>query len=172
MTATTEDYSPVDNKFAIFSNLDKDLQFLGPSSPAVSTDPEVIVLPPPNSPTPYLSNPAQNDGKESPDSTSTIEASANDPTVEVPPTVGVQLKADNSNEDQYEPPIPSQPMVAPGLSLPSQFKHSAETANSVNSRQHRREHSASRPTAIIRPRINTRLHYGLKPGLRLTGNYL
>ena len=124
MTATTEDYSPVDNKFAIFSNLDKDLQFLGPSSPAVSTDPEVIVLPPPNSPTPYLSNPAQNDGKESPDSTSTIEASANDPTVEVPPTVGVQLKADNSNEDQYEPPIPSQPMVA----LVYRFQVSLNTA--------------------------------------------
>ena len=164
MAETTEVCSPNDDIVAIFSNLDADLPSLGPFSSAVSFDPEVIFLSLPNSPTPYTSSPGSIDEQESPDSTSTIGASANNPTVEVPPTVGVQLLSDNSNEDQHEPPpaysFPTDD--SPVLSRPNQFKHRAETANSVNSR-HRREHFTSKPTAIIRPRIKSRLRYRLKP---------
>ena len=56
MAATTEDCSSNDNIFAIFSNLDANLRSLGPLSadklvrlfsPAVSTDPEILVISPP-----------------------------------------------------------------------------------------------------------------------------
>ena len=176
MAETTEDCSSHDNIFAIFSNLDAGLRPLGPSSPdrlvrpsspAVPTDPEVIVISPPKSPVQYLSNPVSTDGQYSPDSTSTIEASENDITVEVPPTADVQILGDHSIEDQQEPP-PAYPFPPDGilvLSRPNQFKHRTETANLVNSRQHRREQFASKPTAIIRPRINSRLRYGLKSEL-------
>ena len=161
----TEDCSSQDNVFAIFSILETDLQSLGPSSPAVFTDPEKIVISPPNSPVTYLPNPASTDGQYSFDSTSTIEASDNDLAVEVQPTVGVQLLVDKSNEDQHEPPTAySFPTDgSPVLSHPNQLKHRAETTNLVNSRQHRREHFASRPTAKVRPRINSRHRYSLKP---------
>ena len=174
MAETTADCSPHDNVFAIFSNLDADLRPLGPSSPdklvipsspAVSTDPEIIVISPPKSPVTYLSNPDSTDGQYSPDSTSTNEASDNDITVEVPPTSDVQLLADNSNESQHEPPpaysLPTD--ISPVISRPNQFQHRVQTANLVKSRQHRREHFAAKPTAIIRPRINSRLRYSLQP---------
>ena len=162
---TTEDYSPNDNIFAIFSNLDAHLQSLGPCSPAVSTDPEITVISPPNSLATCLPNSPANDEQYSPDLIFTIEASDIDLTVEIPPTVGVLLLVDNSNEEQHEPPsaYPFPIDGSPVLSRPNQFKHRAETINSVNSPQHRREHFASRPTAIIRPRINSRFRYGLKP---------
>ena len=172
-TENTEDCSSADNIFAIFSNLDADLRPLGAPtpdtlsrlpSPAVSTDPEVIFISPPTSPLTNPPNQVSKDEPVSPDSTSTIEASDNDITVEVP-TADIQLLADNSNEEQHEPPpaylFPTH--SSPVLSRRNQFKHRAETTNLVNSRQHRREQIASKPTAIIPPRINSRLRYGLKP---------
>ena len=73
--------------------------------------------------------------------------------------------ADNSKEQQHEPPpaysFPTDSSSV--LSRPNQFKHRAETANLVNNRKHRREYSDPKPTAIIRPRINSRLRHGLKP---------
>ena len=169
---TTEDCSSDDNIFAILSNLDAGLRPLGrstpdklvrPASPAVSTDPEVIVISPPNSPTTYLPNSASTNEQHRLDSTSNIEASDIDITVEVQ-TADIKLLRDNSNEEQHEPPLTySFPTdSSPVLSRPNQFKHRAETANLVNSRQHRRKHLASKPTAIIQPRINFRLRYGLK----------
>ena len=174
MAETTQDCSSADNIFAIFSNLDADLRPLDPSSPdklvrssssAVSTDPEVIVISPPKSPVTYLSNPASTDGQRSPDSTSTLEASENDIIIDIPPPADIELLTNNSNEEQHELP-PAYPLPtdrSPVLSRPNQFKHRTEPANLVNSRQHRREQFASKPTAIIRPRINSRLRYGLKP---------
>ena len=174
MTGTTEDCSSADNIFAIFPDLDADLGSLGPpspdtqlrpSSPAVSTDPEVMFISPPTSPLTHLPNQVSNDEPVSPDSSSTIEASDNDSAVEVSSTADVQLLADGSNEDQHEPPpaylFPTH--SNPVLSRPNQFKHRAETPNPVKSCQHRREQIAPKPTAIIRPRINSRLRYGLKP---------
>ena len=134
-------------------------------SSAVSTDPEVIVTSPPNSPVTYLSNPASTDGQHSPDSTSALEASENDIIIDIPPTADIELLANNSIEEQHELP-PAYPLPtdsSPVLSRPNQFRHRTEPANLVNSRQHRREHFASKPTAIIRPRINSCLRYGLKP---------
>ena len=174
MAETTENCSSHDNIFAIFSDLDANLRSLGPSnpdklvrpsSPAVSTDPEVIVISPPNSPVTYLSNPDSTDGQYSPDSTSTIEASEKDIIVEVPLTADVQILTDQSIEDQHEPP-PAYPFPSdsiPVLLRPNQFKHRSEIDNLVYSRQHRREQFASKPTATIRPRINSRLRHGLKP---------
>ena len=172
LAATTEDCSSNDNIFALFSNLDVDLRSLGPlspdklvrfSSPAVSTDPELEVILPPNSLATYLPNSVSTNEQYSPDPTSTIEASDKDTTVEVP-TADIELLADNSNEEQHEPPtacsFPTD--SSPVLSRPNQFKHRAETANLVNSRKHRREYFASKPTAIIGPRINSRLRYCLK----------
>ena len=49
------------------------------------------------------------------------------------------------------------------VNQPNQFEHHAETVNSVHSRQHGNDCSASKPTAIIRPRLHSRLRYGLKP---------
>ena len=111
MAQNTEDISSNDNILAIFSNIDEDLRYLGPSSPALSTDPEVLF--PPNFQT-YLPSPASFDEQDSFDSTSTIEASDNDPTVGIASTAGVQFLADNSNEDQFElsPANPFQPLVA------------------------------------------------------------
>ena len=182
MAETTQDWSFVDNIFAVFSNLDADLRFLNPSSPdklvrssspAVSTDPEVIVISPPNFPVTSLYNPASTDGQHSPDSTSTIEASENDIIIDIPPPADIELLANNSNEEQHELP-PAYPLPTDSsrvLSRPNQFKHRTETANLVNSRQHRREQFASKPTTIIRPRINSRLRYGLKPEID-SWNYL
>ena len=150
---------------AIFSNLDANSQFLGPSSPAVSTDPEVMVISAPNFLATNLPNSAPSDGQYSPDSTSTFEASNNDLTVEAPTTAGVQVPANNSIEDQQEPP-PADSFPndgSPFLSHSNQLKQRAETTNWLNSRQHRGEHFASIPTEIIRPRINTRLRYCWKP---------
>ena len=84
MTETTEDCSSNDNIFAIFSNLDADLRSLGPlspdilvqlSSPAVSTDPEIMIFSPPNSLPTYLPNSASTNEQYSADPTSNIEAS-------------------------------------------------------------------------------------------------
>ena len=174
MAATTKDCSSHDNIFAIFSNLDSDSQPLGPSSPdepvrpsspAVSTDPEVMFISPPSSPLTHLPNQASNAEPGSPDSTSTLEVSDNDPAVEVSSTADVLFLAEGSNEDQHElPPTYSfSADCSPVLSHPNQFKHHTETANLVNSRQNRREQVAPKPTAIIRPRIKSRPRYSLKP---------
>ena len=103
MAETTEDCSLHGHIVAIFSNLDADLRSLGPASPVVTTDPETTVISPPDSAA-YLPNLAPTDEQYSPDFISTIELIDNDLAVEVPPTAGVHLPADNSNEDQYEPP--------------------------------------------------------------------
>ena len=145
MTETTKDCSSNDTIFAIFSNLDANLRSLGLispdklvplSSPVVSIDPEVMVTSPQNSLATYLPNSASTNEQYSPDPTSTIEASDNDITVEVP-TADIQLLTDNSNEEQHEPPpaysFPTE--ISPVLSRPNQFKHRAETANLVNSRK-------------------------------------
>ena len=112
-----------------------------------------------------LPNQILNDEPVSPDSTSTIEASNNDPAVEASLTAGVQFIADDTNEYQYElPPVYSFPTdCSPLLSRPNQFKHRTKTASSVHNYQHRNDSLVSKPTAIIRPRINSQLRYGLKP---------
>ena len=165
MTETTEDCSPNDNTVAVFSNLDADVRSLAPWSPAVSNDPEVIFISPPTSPLTHLANQVSNDEPVCPDSTSTIEAGDNDPELEDSSTAGRQSLADGSNEDQHEfPPTYFFPTdCSPHLSRPNQFKRRAETVNSVHSPQHRKDSSASKLTAIIRPRINSLLRYGLKP---------
>ena len=174
MSETTEDCSSGDNIFAIFSNLDADLRPLEPPSPdtllrppsrVVSTDPEVIVTSSPHSPVTYISSPVSTDGQHSPDSTSTIEASENDITIDILLPAEKELLANNSNEEQHELPsaYPLPTDCSPLLSCPNQFKHRAKTANSVHSHQHHNDSLASKPTAIIRPRINSRLRYGLKP---------
>ena len=173
MTETTEDCSSHDNPFAIFSNLNSDLRHLDPSSPdelvrpssaAVSTDSEVMFISPTTSPLMLLPYQISNDEPVSPDSTSTIEASDSDPAVEASPTAGVQF-ADGTNEYQHElPPAYSFPTdCTPLLPRPNQFKHRTKTANSVHNYQHRSDSLVSKPTAIIRPRINSQLRYGLKP---------
>ena len=164
MAETTEVCSSNDDILAFFSNLDADLRSLAPCNPAVLTDPEVIFISPPTSPLMLLPNQMSKDEPVSPDSTFTIEASDNDPAVEASSTAGVQLIADDTNEYQQEPPstysFPTD--CSPLLSRPNQFKRRAETVNSVYSTQHRKDSSASKPTAIIRPRINSLLRYGLK----------
>ena len=165
IAATTDDCFSHDNLFVIFSNLDTDSRSLGPSSPAVSTDQEILVLSTPNSPVTYVPNPDSTDKQANLDSTSTIEATDNDLTNEAPPTADIHLVEENSNEDQHELP-PAYPLPtdsSPVLSRANQFKHRAETANVVKSRKQRREYFASKPKAIIRPRINSRPRYGLKP---------
>ena len=165
MEETTEICSSNDNIFAIFTSIDADLPSLGPFSPAVSIDPEVVNISPPKFPPLYLSKPGSTDEQYSPESTSTIKASDNDLTVEAPSTAGAQFRADNNNQDQHEPP-PAYSFSIDGsrvLLRPNQFKHRVETANLVKSRKESREHFASRPTAINRPRINSRLRYSLKP---------
>ena len=142
-----------------------DLRSLAPCNPAVFTDPEVIFISPPTSPVTHLPNQVSDDEPVSLDSTSNIEASDNNPAVEASSTAGVQFIADDTNGYQQElPPAYSFPTDSSPLpSHPNQFKHHAETANSIRSRQHRNDSFASKPTAIIRPRINCRLRYGLKP---------
>ena len=124
-----------------------------------------MVVSRPNSLAKYLPNSVSNDGKYSPDSTSTIKASDNDFIVEAPPTAGVQFLADNSNEEQHKPPhahsFPTD--GSPVLSHSNHLKHRVEFTNSVSSSQHRKEYFALKPTAIIRPWINFRLRYGSKP---------
>ena len=165
MAEITENCSSKDDILAVFSNIDADLQSLGPCSPVVSTDSEVIFISPPNSPLILLPNQISNDEPVSPDSTSTIEASENDPAVEASSTAGVQFIADDTNEYQHElPPAYSFPTDCSSiLSRPNQFKRRAETVNSDHSRQHRHNSFASKPTALIRPPINSQLRYGLKP---------
>ena len=165
MAETTEVCSSNDDILAVFSNLDADLRSLAPCNPAVSTGPEVIFISPPTSPVTHLPNQVSDDVTVSPDSTSTIEASDNNPAVEASSTAGVQLIADDTNEYQHElPPAYSFPTdCTPLPSRPNQFKHRAKTANSVHSYQHRSDSLASKPTAIIRPRIDSLLRYGLKP---------
>ena len=165
MAETTEDCFSNDNTLAVFSNLDADVRALAPWSPAVSNDPEVIFISPPTSPLTHLANQVSNDEPVSPDSTSTIETSDDDPALEDSSTAGIQSLADGSIEDQHDfPPTYSFPTkCSPLLSRPNQFKCRAETVNSVHSPQHRKDSSASKPTAIIRPRINSLLRYGLKP---------
>ena len=165
MAETTEDCFSNDDILAVFSNLDADLRILAPCSPTISTDPDVMFFSHPTSPLTYLPNQVSNDEPVSPDSTSTIVASDNDHTSEVSPTAGVQFIADDSNEDQHEL-LPAYSCPTDCISLPSrpnQFKRRAETVNSDHSRQHRNDSFASKPTAIIRPRINSLLRYGLKP---------
>ena len=165
MAETTEVCSSNDDILAVFSNLDVDIRSLAPFNPAVSTDPEVIFISPPTSPVTHLLNQVSDDEPVSPDSTSTIEASDNNPAVEASSTAGVQFTADDTNEYQHElPPAYSFPTdCTPLLSRPNQFNFRAKTANSVHSDQHHNDSLASKPTAIIRPRINSLLRYGLKP---------
>ena len=113
----------------------------------------------------HLPNQVSTDEPVGPVSTSTIEARDNHPAVETSSTVGVQFLADDTNEDQHElPPTYSFPTTcSPLVSRPNQFKHRAEIANSVHSRQHRNDSFASEPTAFIRPQISSRLRYGLNP---------
>ena len=164
MAETTEDCSSNDYILAVFSNLDADSRSLAPCSPTISTDPDVIFISPPTSPLMFLPNQISNEEPVSPDSISTMEASDNDPAVEVS-TSGVQFIADDTNEYQHElPPAYSSPTdCSPLLSPTNQFQHRAKTANSVHSHQHRNDSPASKPTAINRPRINSLLRYGLKP---------
>ena len=152
MAENTEDCSSHDDILAVFSNLDADLQSLAACCPVVSTDPEVIFNSPTISPLTHLPIKVSNDEPVSPVSTSTIEASDNHHPVEASPTACVHFRADDSNEDQHELPTACSPL----LSRPNQLKHCAETANSVHSPQHRSDSFASKPTAIIRPRINSR----------------
>ena len=165
MAEITEDCSSKDDILAVFSSRDPDLRSLAPCNPAISTDPEVIFISPPAFPVTHLPNQVSDEEPFSPDSTSTIEASDNDPAVEASSTAGVQFSAGGSNEYQHElPPAYSFPTErSPLLSPPYQFKHRTETDNSVHSRQHNNDSFASKPTVIIRPRINSRLRYGLKP---------
>ena len=165
MAQTTEDCSSIDYILAVFSNLDADLRPLAPSNPVVSTDPDVIFISPPTSPLTHLPNQVSNEEPVSPDSTPTIEASDNVPAVETSRTAGVQFLADDTNEDQHElpPAFSFSTDCSPLLSRPNQFEHRAKTANSIHSRQHRNDSFASKPTAIIRPQISSRLRHGLKP---------
>ena len=164
MAEITEDCSSNDYILAVFSNIDADLRSLAPCNPVVSTDSEVMFISPPTSPLMLLPNQMSNDEPVSPDSTFTIEAGDNDPAVEASSTAGVQLIADDTNEYQQElRPTYSFPTdCSPLLSRPNQFKRRAETVNSVHSTQHCKDSSASKLTAIIRPRINSLLRYGLK----------
>ena len=165
MAEITEDCSSKDDILAVFPNLHADLRSLVPSTPAASTDSEVMFISAPTSLFTYLPNQASNDEQVSPDSTSTIEVSDNDPAVEVSSTANKQFLADDGNEGQHDlPPTYSFPTdCSPLLSRPNQFKHRAKTANSVHSRQHCSDSFASKPTAIIRTRINFRLRYVIKP---------
>ena len=165
MAETTEDCSSNDNIVAVFSNLDADLRSLAPCSPNISTDPDVMLISPTTSPLMLLPNQISNEKRVSPDSTSTIEARDNDPAVEASSTAGVQFIADDTVEYQHElPPAYSFPTdCSPYLLRPNHFKHRAKTANSVHSHQLHNDFLASKPTAIIRPRINSWLRYGLKP---------
>ena len=170
MTKTTEGCSSHDNIFAIFSNLDSDSQPFGPSrpdelarpsSPAVSTDPEVTFTSPPSSPLTHLPNQASTAEPGSPDSTSTIEARDDDQQWKFR-----QLRVHHFPQMTILRPPPTYSFPAdcrPVLSRPNQFKHRTETANSFSSRQNRREQVTPKPTAIIRPRINSRPRYSLKP---------
>ena len=72
MAENTKNCFSSDDVLAIFSNIDADLQSLGPSCPALSSGPEVIILSAPKSPI-YLTNPASIDEQDSFDSTSAIE---------------------------------------------------------------------------------------------------
>ena len=91
----------------IFSNQDADTPTFIPSSSAVPTIPQVTIHSPPNSTT-YLPNLISTDEQVGLDSTSTNEASDNDPTVELPSAAGLEFLADNSIEDQREvPPVNS-----------------------------------------------------------------
>ena len=159
MPEITEDCSSNDDILAVFSNLDADLRSLAPCSPTISTDPDVMFISPPTSPLMLLPNQISNEEPVSPDSTSAIEAIDIDPAVEASSTAGVQLIADDTNEYQQElPPAYSFPTdCSPLLSRPNQFKHRAKTANSVHSHQHHNDSFASKPTAIVRPRINSLL---------------
>ena len=165
MAETTEVCSSNDDILAFFSNLDAGLRSSAPCNPAVPTDPEVIFISPPTSPVTHLANQVSDDEPVSPDSTSTIEASDNDPAVEASSTAGVQFFADGTNEYHNElPPAYSFPTnCSPLPSRPNQFKHRAKTSNSVHNHQHHDDSLASKPTAIIRPLINYLLRYGLKP---------
>ena len=165
MAQATEDCSSNQDILAVHSNPDEDLRSLAPCSPTLSTDPDVIIFSPPTSPLTLLPNQISNDKPVTPDFPSTIEASDNDPAVEASSTAGVQFFVDGSNEYQHElPPAYSFPTdCSPLLSRPNQFKHRAKTATSVHSHEHHNNSLASKPTAIIRPGINSRLRYGLKP---------
>ena len=165
MAQTTEDCSSKDNILAVFSNLDADLRSLAPCSPTISTDPDVMFVSPPTSPLMLLLNQISKEEPVSPDSTSTIKAIHIDPAVEISSAANVQFLADDGNEDQHElPPAYSFPTdCSPLLSRLNQFKYCAKTANSVPSRQHCSDSFVSEPTAIIRPRIISRLRYVLKP---------
>ena len=155
----TGDCSSAEETLAVFSNLDADLRSLAPCSPAVSTDPEVIFISTPTSPLTPPPNQGWNDEPVSPDSTSTLEASDNDASVEASSTASVQFFTDDGNEDQHKLPHSYSFPTDCSLSRPNQFKHYAETPISVHSRQHRNDFFASKPTAIVQPRIKSCLLY-------------
>ena len=169
MAEPTEDCFSNDYILAVFSNLDADSLPLAPSNPDVSTDPDVIFISPPISPLTHLPNQISNDKAVSPGSTSTTETSDSDSAVEASSAVGVQFMVDDTNEYQDErPPAYSFPTdCSPLLLRPNQFKLRAKTANSVYCHQHHNDSLASKPTAIIRPRINSLLRSGLKPEFNL-----
>ena len=73
MEETTEGCPSNDDILANYSNIDADLQSLGPSGPAFFSDPEILFLSPPNSPISFT-NPASIDEHASFGSTPTIEA--------------------------------------------------------------------------------------------------
>ena len=113
MAETTEDSSSNDSILAIFSNLDADLWPLGPSSPAVSTDPETIFSRSNSHETPLPLSVSTYE-QYSHDSTATIEANDNDITVEVhqPQTYNYSQITVMRTSTSLHPPIPSQLMVA------------------------------------------------------------
>ena len=120
MTETTENCSSDDNILAVFSNLDADLRSLAPCNPALSTVPEVIFISPPISPVTHLPNKVSDDEPVSLDSTSTIEACDNDPTVEDSSTAdgNSSQTAVMSINTSFHPLILFQLIVAPLFRAP------------------------------------------------------
>ena len=113
LAESTEDCSFIDDILAIFSTIDADLSSLGPASPALSTDPEITILPPPIFQT-YLTNPGLIDKQDSFEFTFTSKAGDTDPTVEIASTAGVQILTDNRTgvNTSFHPPILLQLVVA------------------------------------------------------------
>ena len=164
MAETTEDCFFQVYILAVFSNLDADSGSLAPCSPAVSTDPEVMFISPPTSPLTHLLNQVSNDEPVSPDSTSTLEASDTTPQLKLH-----QLEACNSSQTRvmrintsFDPPIPFQPIVAPFSRTALSFNTAPRLLIQSKATNTATILLASKPTAIIRPRINSRLRYGLK----------
>ena len=164
MAEITENCSRGDDTHFIFSNQHLNARFPIPSNSAASTIPEVNFTSTPTSPT-FLCSPPSTNEQVSPKSISTTEASNNETALEVLSTAGVHFLANNSIDDHRE--LSTANSIQCGASLilsrPNPFKLGAESSNSVHSRQHREEYFASKPTEIMRPRVNSRLRYGQKP---------